>query len=165
MEGRRERKISKMLGTSHILNPNISLLIHTLVSVCTAILSWSRSPFSLTVMTVTSLDQCFFYHCGVWREDSGLLSRPCRKRRPSSRNDRGVFLDFSSCGASVVISALHCPRTPGQGAEKYTFPFSGQMDSGGVSAGWEEGWIRGCESLRSLPQALPLLSAPKSGRI
>ena len=39
--------------------------------------------------------------CGVWREDSGLLSRPCRKRRPSSRDDRGVLLVFSSCGASV----------------------------------------------------------------
>ena len=39
--------------------------------------------------------------CGVWRADSGLLSRPCRKRRPSSRDDRGVLLVFSSCGASV----------------------------------------------------------------
>ena len=39
--------------------------------------------------------------CGVWREDSGLLSRPCRKRRPSSRDDRGVLLVFSSCSASV----------------------------------------------------------------
>ena len=39
--------------------------------------------------------------CGVWREDSGLLSRPCRKRRSSSRHDRGVLLVFSSCGASV----------------------------------------------------------------
>ena len=28
--------------------------------------------------------------CGVWRADSGLLSRPCRKRRPSSRDDGGV---------------------------------------------------------------------------
>ena len=39
--------------------------------------------------------------CGVWREDSGLDSRPCRKRRPSSRDDGGVSLVFSSCGASV----------------------------------------------------------------
>ena len=37
----------------------------------------------------------------VWREDSGLLSRPCRKRRPSSRDDRGVWWVFSSCGVSV----------------------------------------------------------------
>ena len=37
----------------------------------------------------------------VWREDSGLLSRPCRKRRPSFRDDRGVFCVFPSCGASV----------------------------------------------------------------
>ena len=26
----------------------------------------------------------------VWREDPGLLSRPCRKRRPSAREDGGV---------------------------------------------------------------------------
>ena len=38
---------------------------------------------------------------GVWREDSGLLSRPCRKRRPSSHDDRGVLFVFSRCGASV----------------------------------------------------------------
>ena len=37
----------------------------------------------------------------VWREDSGLLSRPCRKRRPSFRDDGGVFCVFPSCGASV----------------------------------------------------------------
>ena len=39
--------------------------------------------------------------CGVWREVSGLLSRPFRKRKPSSHDDRGVLLVFSSCGASV----------------------------------------------------------------
>ena len=39
--------------------------------------------------------------CGDWREDSGLLSRPCRKRRPSFRDDGGVFCVFPSCGASV----------------------------------------------------------------
>ena len=39
--------------------------------------------------------------CGVWREDSGLLSRPCRKRRPSSRDEGGVSWVFSSCSASV----------------------------------------------------------------
>ena len=37
----------------------------------------------------------------VWREDSGLLSRICRKRRPSSRDDGGVSCVFSSCSASV----------------------------------------------------------------
>ena len=37
----------------------------------------------------------------VWREDSVLLSRPCRKRRPTSRDDGGVSWVFSSCGASV----------------------------------------------------------------
>ena len=39
--------------------------------------------------------------CGVWREDSGLLSRPCRKRRASSRDDGGTSWLFLSCGASV----------------------------------------------------------------
>ena len=39
--------------------------------------------------------------CGVWREDSGLLSRPCRKRRPSSHDEGGVSCVFSSCSASV----------------------------------------------------------------
>ena len=39
--------------------------------------------------------------CGVWTEDSALLSRPCRKRRPSSRDDRGVSWFFSTCSTSV----------------------------------------------------------------
>ena len=39
--------------------------------------------------------------CGVWKEDSGFLSRPCRKRRPSSRDVGGVSWFFWSCGASV----------------------------------------------------------------
>ena len=34
--------------------------------------------------------------CGVWREDSGLLSRPCRKRTFSSGDDRGVSWFFSN---------------------------------------------------------------------
>ena len=39
--------------------------------------------------------------CGVWREESGSLSRPCSKRRPSFRNDGGVSWVFSSCDTSV----------------------------------------------------------------
>ena len=39
--------------------------------------------------------------CGVLREDLGLLPRLCRKRRASSRDDRGVSCVSSSCGASV----------------------------------------------------------------
>ena len=39
--------------------------------------------------------------CGVWREYSALLYKPCRKRRPSSPNDWGVSWVFSSCGACV----------------------------------------------------------------
>ena len=38
---------------------------------------------------------------GVWREDSGLLSRPYKNRRPLSRDDSGVSWFFWSCGASV----------------------------------------------------------------
>ena len=40
----------------------------------------------------------------VWREDSGLLSRSCRKRRPSAREDAGVSRVSSSCGAVGVFS-------------------------------------------------------------
>ena len=29
----------------------------------------------------------------VWREDPGLLSRPCRKRRPSAREDGKFYRD------------------------------------------------------------------------
>ena len=39
--------------------------------------------------------------CGVWREDSGLLSRPCRKRMHSSPDDGCISWVFSSCGGSV----------------------------------------------------------------
>ena len=42
--------------------------------------------------------------CGVLRENSGLLSRPCRKRRASSCDDGGIscfFFFFLSCGGSV----------------------------------------------------------------
>ena len=35
----------------------------------------------------------------VWRQDSGLLCRPCRKRRPSAREDGGISGVSSSCGA------------------------------------------------------------------
>ena len=35
----------------------------------------------------------------VWRHDTGLLCRPCRKRRPSVREDGGVSGVSSSCSA------------------------------------------------------------------
>ena len=35
----------------------------------------------------------------VWREDSGLLSRAGRKRRPSSHDDGGISWVSSGCGA------------------------------------------------------------------
>ena len=40
---------------------------------------------------------------GVLREDSGLLSRPCRKRRASSRDDRQISWFFSSCCATFGV--------------------------------------------------------------
>ena len=39
--------------------------------------------------------------CGVLRKDSGLLSRPCRRRRASSHDDGDISLFLSSCVASV----------------------------------------------------------------
>ena len=45
--------------------------------------------------------QSWLLSCGVWREHAGLLSRRCRKRRPSSRDVGGVSWFFWSCGASV----------------------------------------------------------------
>ena len=45
--------------------------------------------------------QSWLLSCGVWREHAGLLSRPCSKRRPSSRDVGGVSWFFWSCGASV----------------------------------------------------------------
>ena len=40
--------------------------------------------------------------CGVWKEDLGFLSRPCRKRRPSSHDDRGT-------AAAAAKSLQSCP--------------------------------------------------------
>ena len=41
---------------------------------------------------------------GVLRGKSGLLSRPCRKRRTSSGDDGGILWFFSSCGGKFGIS-------------------------------------------------------------
>ena len=40
----------------------------------------------------------------IGREDPGLLSRPCRKRRPSAREDGGVSWVSSGCSARGVFS-------------------------------------------------------------
>ena len=49
--------------------------------------------------------------CGVLREDSGLLSRPCRNRRASSRDDGGISWFFFElprdvCGFSQVTTLI-----------------------------------------------------------
>ena len=54
---------------------------------------------------------------GVWRKDSGLLSRPCRKRRPSSR-DGGESRGFSRAVA------------PGWGFPRGTMGSSGSLSCG-----------------------------------
>ena len=41
--------------------------------------------------------------CGVLREDLGLLSRPCRKRRASSRDDGQISWFFSGCDATCGV--------------------------------------------------------------
>ena len=43
----------------------------------------------------------------VWREDSGLLSRPGRKRRPSSSDDGGVSWVSSGCGSHGGFLTRH----------------------------------------------------------
>ena len=48
----------------------------------------------------------------VWREDPGLLSRPCRKRRPSAREDGGVPGVSSSCGAFFSCLAWRAIPSP-----------------------------------------------------
>ena len=40
---------------------------------------------------------------GVLREDSGLLSRPCRKRRASFHDDGRISWFFLSCGATFGV--------------------------------------------------------------
>ena len=42
--------------------------------------------------------------CGILRGYSALLSRPCRKRRASSRDDGGISWFSSSCGTTCGVS-------------------------------------------------------------
>ena len=60
--------------------------------------------------------------CGVLRKYSGLLSRPCRRRRASSHDDGGISLFVSSCVASVGFltrydGELSEPLVWGQGCQ------------------------------------------------
>ena len=54
--------------------------------------------------------------CGILRGDSALLSRPCRKRRASFHDDRGISWFFSHCGATCEVS-LELPKGT-QGASR-----------------------------------------------
>ena len=83
--------------------------------------------------------------CGVWRGDSGLLSRPCRKRRPSSLHEGGVSWVFSSWGASVGFltrydGELREPLMRRQGSQ-----VSICMGRGNASLLSSHGWGRGIQ--------------------
>ena len=52
---------------------------------------------------------------GVWRVDSGLLSRSCRKRRPSSYDD-GASREFSQ--VAVPVWGFHEVGWGAQGASR-----------------------------------------------
>src|SRR5574338_1539772 len=58
----------------------------------------SRDGYLLELTGWTKASQA---SCGVWREVARLVSRPCRRRRPSSLDDGGVLGLFSSGGPSV----------------------------------------------------------------
>ena len=75
------------------LQRKIHRMIQILVPLCPAFpaLVSSRDGYLLEPTVCTKGSQA---SCGVWREDSGLDSRPCRKRRPSSRDDGGVSWVF-----------------------------------------------------------------------
>ena len=79
--------------------------------------------------------------CEVWREDLGLLSRPCRKRWPSSRDDGGILLVFSSCGASVGFHT----RYDGELRERLVWRHGSQVSMSVVrgSASWLSSHGRG----------------------
>ena len=74
--------------------------------------------------------------CGVLREDSGLPSRPCRKRRALSGYDTGFLRFYSSCGATCGV-ALELRRGT-QGASRVALGKSSLHSS-----------VRGCAALLS----------------
>jgi len=51
--------------------------------------------------------------CGVLSGNSDLLFRPYRKRRVSSRDDRGILWFFSSCSKTCGVSIELLPETQG----------------------------------------------------
>ena len=65
-----------------------------------------------------NLFQVMSFTATKWREDPGLLSRPCRKRRPSAREDggvSGVSWRWTDC---LPLSHLGSPDTPHRGLNK-----------------------------------------------
>ena len=70
----------------------------TRVEAKSSILLWSSDGY---LLDPTEWSKGSYSSCGVWREESGLCSRPWVKRRSSSRDNRGVSGFLSSGGRSV----------------------------------------------------------------
>ena len=78
--------------------------------------------------------------CGVLRAYSGLLSRPCRKRRASSCYDGGISWFFLSCCATSGVSLHYDGEIRGslmwpQGSPLSTRVARGAWHCSGVTAG------------------------------
>ena len=59
-----------------------------------------------------------------------MLSKPCRKRRPSSRDDRGVSWVFSSWGASVgFLTRYDGGENPAATLKNHVVPHSSQYEA------------------------------------
>ena len=75
-----------------------------------------------------------------------LVSRPCRRRRPSSLDDGGISGLFSSCGPSV----LFLTRYDGEVSEPLVGR-QGSRASGPRSPAPEDGWAQACPHRWALP--------------
>ena len=142
----------------------------------TALLS-SRDGYILELTVWPKMSQA---SCGVWREDSGLLSRPYSKRRPSSREDWGVSCVFSSCGSSVVLltwynGELREPLLCRQGSQVSMRVARGSaslLSSHGRGIGPQEASKKDSRSLsrvatgnHGVPQLVPVTSGSVSGSL
>ena len=92
------------------------------LGVASKIHPWSQASSQVETKNSALLSSCDGYllepiewakgsqaSCGVLREDSGLLSRPCRKRRASFHDDGQISWFFLSCGATFGVF-LELPR-------------------------------------------------------
>ena len=91
--------------------------------------------------------------CAVWLEDSGFLSRPCRKRRPSSCDDGGTPWRFSSCGGILEFRrGIQSSSCVGPGKSYLPFEFKGRAgDCSRVTAGQNRPHLGLCPGLNARP--------------